>query len=103
MAKVYLNYSPISTNGINSLDTAINNINRVISYLQQNSIPSDFKKYSTLSNTISDLKKQRDSLVNLKNWLKDSNKNYDSFISKLQTQAYKLPSGLIKRRSSIIK
>lgn len=103
MAKVVLNYGPIETNCINSLETAISNLQSVVSYLQQNSIPTDFSRYSMLSNTLSDLKNQLDKLIYLKDWLIKSNRNYDSFISKLELQSSKLPVYQIKRRTSIIR
>ena len=78
-------------------------LNTVISYLQQNSIPNDFYRYNTLVNTISDLKKQRDKLVNFKNWIVNSNKDYDSLISKFELQSVKLPTGRIKQRTTVVR
>lgn len=103
MASVYLNYSSISSSVINSLSSAISYLDTVIGYLQRNSIPSDFARYSTLVNTISDLKKQRDKLSNFSDWLVNSNKNYDSFILNLEKQALKLPVCHIKKRTSIVR
>lgn len=103
MASVNLNYTTIGTNGIDALETVIDKLNSVISYLQKNSVPGDFYRYNTFVNTLSDLKKQRDKLVYLRDWLKDSNRNYDSFITKLEAQAIKLPTGLVKRRSKIVR
>ena len=103
MAKISLSYDAVSVNGLNSLDNAINYLNTVISYLQQNSIPNDFYSYNTLVNTISDLKKQRDKLVNFKNWIVNSNKDYDSLISKFELQSVKLPTGRIKQRTSVVR
>lgn len=102
MAKISLNYSPIESDAINALDSAISTLNTVIESLQQNSIPGDFYRRTTLANTISDLKAQRDSLTNLKDWLVNSNKNYDSFISRLELQAYKLPVYQVRRKSNYI-
>lgn len=102
MAKINLSYESISVNGINSLDSAINYLNTVINYLQQNSIPSDFYRYNTLINTISDLKKQRDKLTNFKSWVVNSNKDYDTLISSFDVQASKLPTGRIKKRTGIV-
>lgn len=103
MAKVSLSYDTISVNGLNSIDSAINYLNTVINYLQQNSIPNDFYRYNTLVNTISDLKKQRDRLVNFKNWVINSNKEYDTLISKFELQSVKLPTGRMKQRSTIVR
>ena len=83
-------------------DSAINYLNTVINYLQQNSIPSDFYRYNTLINTISDLKKQRDKLTNFKSWVVNSNKDYDTLISSFDAQASKLPTGRIKKRTGIV-
>ena len=102
MAKINLSYESISVNGINSLDSAIYYLNTVINYLQQNSIPSDFYRYNTLINTISDLKKQRDKLTNFKSWVVNSNKDYDTLISSFDVQASKLPTGRIKKRTGIV-
>ena len=103
MAKISLSYDAVSVNGLNSLDNAINYLNTVISYLQQNSIPSDFYRYNTLVNTISDLKKQRDKLVNFKSWIINSNKDYDSLISKLEIQTLKLPTGRLRKRTTVVR
>ena len=102
MARIQLDYDSISVNGINALDSAVNYLNTVINYLQQNSIPSDFYRYNTLINTISDLKKQRDKLINFKSWVVNSNKDYDSLISTFDAQASKLPTGRIKKRTGLV-
>lgn len=103
MARLSLNYDPISVNGINYLDNAINYLNTVINYLQQNTVPSDFYRYNTFMNTLSDLKKQRDKLLKFKNWLLGSNKDYDNLLSKLEVHASKLPVGRIKRRTTVVR
>ena len=103
MAKVSLSYDSISVNGLNALDSAINYLDSVINYLQQNSIPSDFYRYNTLINTIADLKKQRGKLVDFKSWIVNSNKEYDSLISKFEVQAAKLPVGRIKQRTTVVR
>ena len=87
MSKVELNYGPIENSCINSLDTVISYLDEVIRHLQQNSIPGDFNRRTTLSNTISDLKLQRKSLANIRSWLINSNNNYNSMIDKLNLQA----------------
>ena len=102
MAKVELDYGQISNSCITSIDNVIDSLNNAINYLQQNSIPSDFYRKNTLSNTISDLKSQRDNLVYVKNWLVNSNANYNSMIDKLNIQANKLPVYQVKRRTTIV-
>lgn len=102
MAKVELNYGPIENSCINSLDSVIGYLDEVIRHLQQNSIPGDFNRRTMLSNTITDLKSQRKSLINVKNWLMSSNSNYNSMIDKLNLQASRLPVYQVKRRTNKI-
>ena len=56
-----------------------------------------------LKKEIADLKKQRGRLVDLKNWIVNSNKEYDSLISKFEVQAAKLPVGRIKQRTTVVR
>lgn len=102
MSKVNLNYSNISINCINQLDSAINYLNDVIRYLQQHSVPYDFNRKSSYANSLSNIKKQRDELINIKEWIVSSNKNYDSMIEKLESQAIQLPTYKLKKRRTII-
>lgn len=102
MSKVNLNYGPIESSLLPSLDTVIDCLNQVINNLQRSSIPGDFYRKNTLYNTISDLKGQRDKLSNIRSWIVDSNRNYDSMIDKLGMQAYKLPVYTVERRKTII-
>ncbi len=101
MASVNLNYSAVD-NSLTSLDSAIASIDDTIEYLQRNSVPWDFYRRTTLLNIIAALKKDKETLTYVRNWLINSNKNYDSLIDKLDKQAYKLPAYQIKRRNNII-
>lgn len=102
MGKVNLDYSNIPANALNQLDNAINYLNDVIRYLQQNSIPNDFYRKNTFSTCLSSLKNQRDKLVDIKSWVVNSNKNYDSMIEKLEEQAFQLPTYKLKKRRTIV-
>ncbi len=102
MAKVELNYGPIENSCISSLESVISSLGEAISYLQQSFIPSDFYRRTTLSNTIEDLKVRKEQLSNIRNWLVNSNKNYNSMIDKLNIQANQLPVYQVKRRNTIV-
>lgn len=98
MSKVKLDFGQINNSCITNLDNAIDTLNSAISFLQQNLIPDDFYRKNTLSNIIADLKSKRDNLVYVKNWLINSNTNYNSMIDKLNIQANKLPVCRVKSR-----
>lgn len=102
MSKISLNYSVIETNCIPAIDNLVGYLDAAIGSLQQTSVPRDFYKRETLINTISHLKSYSSSLSKTKDWLKDSNKNYDSMIDKLESQARKLPTNHVERRKQVI-
>ena len=102
MADVKLDYSSVGPEAVTSISSLVSYFNKAINYLQQNSVPSDFSKKSTFSNVVSDLKKQCKELESVKDWLVNSNKNYDSLIDKLNQQALKLPVYQVKKRNKVI-
>lgn len=102
MSKISLNYGPIQSNCLPALDNAANYLSDAISALRQSSIPGDFYKKSTLQDTISNLNQHKSSIQNIKTWIYDSNKNYDSMIDKLENQANKLPVYTVGKRNQII-
>ncbi len=102
MSKINLNFGPIQSNCIPALDTAINYLNEAVGALQQTSIPGDFYKRNDLQNTIANLKSYSTTISNVKSWIGDSNKNYDSMIDKLENQANKLPVYMVDKRNQII-
>lgn len=102
MSKINLNYGPIQSNCLPALDNAATYLSEAVNALQQASIPGDFYKKSTLQNTISNLKDYKSTIQNVKGWIYDSNKNYDSMIDKLENQANKLPVYIVGKRNQII-
>lgn len=102
MSKVNLNFGPIETTCIPAIDNAMGHINEAVRALQQTSVPGDFYRRTELLNTIANLNSYVSSLNNVKGWLVESNKNYNSMIDKLETQANQLPVDQVKKRNSII-
>ena len=102
MARIFLDYHAIQSSCLNQLDNSINQLSHSISNLQRHSIPNDFDKRTILYRTIEDLKRQQSILSDVSNWLIRSNRNYDSLIDKLNSQASKLPVYTVKTRSKII-
>ena len=102
MSKVSLNYGPIESTAFPAIDNVVGYLDEATRALQQSSIPGDFYRKTTLTNTISNLKSYRSTLANTKTWLYDSNKNYDSMIDKLSSQAHQLPVYEVKKRNPIV-
>ena len=102
MADVKLDYSSVGSLTVTSISSLSASLNKTINYLEQNSVPSDFSRRNEFYNVISDLKRQVKKLDDIKDWLVNSNKNYDSLIDKLNQQAMKLPVYQVKPRSKVI-
>lgn len=102
MSKVNLNFGPIEVTCVPAIDTAMGHINEAVRVLQQTSVPGDFYRRTELINIMSNLNSYVSSLNNIKGWLVESNKNYNSMIDKLELQANQLPVDQVKRRNSII-
>lgn len=103
MTKVLIDYSSYQNNGSASMDEAIAILDDVLDYLQATSVPNDFNRRNTLVGVINNFKKYRNDLKYYKNWLADSNKNYNSMIDKLESQANKLPVYNIRTRNDIVR
>lgn len=99
MSKVKLDYKAID---IDAIENFISLLDDAVSFLGRNSVPNDFSMRNTIYNVVSDLRKQRTKLNEIRIWLINSNKNYDSLIDRLNSQALKLPSYQIKSRTKII-
>lgn len=102
MSKINLQYSTISTNCVDKIDSAIKSINSALTYLQAFDIPGDFYRRTQLINTISKLKNQYQKLVTIKTSIVNSNSDYNTVIDDLIDAANNLPVDKIKKRASII-
>lgn len=102
MSKVNINFGPIESIGIPAIDDVIGHVGEAVVALQQTAVPGDFYRRTTLLNTISSLQESVSSLSNLKTWLVESNKNYNSMIDKLELQANQMPIDQVKKRNTII-
>lgn len=102
MSKVYLNSTNLNSGFVIRINDSINAVNKALNYFNYFDIPYDFKKRSTLKSIESTLTSVKNELNYIKNWVVDSNSNYNTLINNLKNQANSLPSYQIKQRNNII-
>ncbi len=102
MARVELDSTGLKSGCIINLNDAINTVNKVLNYFDYFDIPYDFSRKNDLKNVESKLRNIKEDLDYVKNWIYNSNDNYNTLISNLKTQANKLPNYIVKQRNNII-
>ncbi len=102
MSKVYIDSPNLNSGCIIYLNDSISAVNKVLNYFDYFDIPYDFKKRSTLKDVESTLRSVKKELDYVKDWIVDSNSNYNTLINNLKSQASDLPSYQIKQRNNII-
>lgn len=102
MSKVDLDYTNLKTNCILNLSDTINLMNKVLNYFDNFDIPYDFSKKNDLKNVEIKLRNVKTELNKVKNWMVDSNNNYDILINNLKNQANRLPTYRVKQRNNIV-
>lgn len=95
MTKINIDISSVET--VNTmLDDVINIYNKVISVLNYTVVPYSFEKRYAYQNNYSNLKKDKDKLVELKDFVNKSLKDVNSIDEALSNQAKNLPMNQIK-------
>ncbi len=102
MAKVELDSIGLKSSCMINLNDAINTVNKVLNYFDYFDIPYDFSKKNDLRNVESKLRNIKKDLDYVKQWIWDSNDNYNTLINNLKTQSNKLPNYRVKQRDNII-
>ena len=102
MAKIHLNSSGVKSNCIIKINDTVDLINKTLNCFNNFDIPSDFSKKNTLRNVQSDLKKVKDNLNGVVNWLNSSLSDYNTLLNKLNDQSRSLPNYKVKSRNNIV-
>lgn len=99
MSKVYINIDDNST--ANYLSDALEVLNVVA--IKRLSVPSDFSKVSKLQNIKNDINSVNSELKEIKTWLNNSKKEYNTFNDNLESTVKSISKDLIKKNKSIVK
>ena len=95
MAKIDIDTTNIDS-VVNMLNDVIEVYNKSISVLDYTNLPYSFEKRYAYQNNYSSLKKDKEKLVELKNFVSDSIKEINSIDDALFNQAKNLPTNRIK-------
>ena len=102
MARVELDSTGLKSGCIIKLNDAIIAVNKTLNYFDYFDIPYDFSKRENLVNVEAKLRNIKKDLNYVKQWILDSNDNYNKLIDNLKSQANKLPNYRVKQRNNII-
>ncbi len=102
MAKVDIDSTNLKNGFIVYINDAIAEINKVLRYFDNFSVPYDFSRRGELNSveqTFRDIKKN---LEDVKNWVVDSNNDFNKVISAIKDYNEQLPQYTIRQRTTII-
>lgn len=102
MSKVDINYGNLKYSCVQNLDDAISNLNKVITNCNQIDIPRDFTQASTLREVMRDIINCKNRISDTKNWVINSNSDFDNLLQNLTYQANKISTCVIKRKNNSI-
>lgn len=102
MAKVDIDSTNLKNGFINYINDAISEVNKVIRYLDNISIPYDFSRRSELSGVESTFREIKSNLENVKSWVVESNDDFNKVISAIKDYNEQLPQYTIRQRTTII-
>lgn len=102
MAKVDIDSTNLKNGFINYINDAISEVNKILTYFDNFSVPYDFSRRSELNSveqSFRDIKKQ---LEDVKSWVVDSNNDFNKVISAIKDYNELLPQYTIRQRTTII-
>ena len=102
MAKVDIDSTNLKNGFINYINDAISEVNKILMYFDNFSVPYDFSRRSELNSveqSFRDIKKQ---LEDVKSWVVDSNNDFNKVISAIKDYNELLPQYTIRQRTTII-
>lgn len=102
MAKININSIELRENCIPQLKDTISSLKKAYDYFDYFDIPLDFSKRQKLKNVRLKIKNIINDLEYAKNWIVDSNNDYNGVIEKLNEKNSKLSTSTIKTRNNII-
>ena len=102
MAKVDIDSTNLKNGFINYINDAISEVNKVIRYLDNISIPYDFSRRSELLGVESTFREIKSNLENVKSWVVESNDDFNKVISAIKDYNEQLPQYTIRQRTTII-
>ena len=102
MAKVDIDSTNLTNGFIVYINDAISEINKVLRYFDNFSVPYDFSRRSELNSVENTFREIKSQLENIKSWVVDSNNDFNKVISAIKDYNEMLPQYTIRQRTTII-
>lgn len=103
MAKLLFKESPFTNIVIYGLDNCLNYLNDANQFIYSISIPRDFGKKSQLQDCLTEIRKIRKDISDLKTWGVDSCKKYNNALKDMNSLASLLPKLQLQVRNLVVR
>lgn len=101
MTKLLINYDALKNSCIQNLNNSISKLDEVINVFNNLSIPYNYGKRQSIFNIKSSVISKRNELVNIRNWIVNSNDDFNATISQLCSSTSKLSKLKFGKRKGI--
>lgn len=101
MARLLLNYDALRNPCVQNLNEAISKLDNAINIFNNLSIPFDYKKRQSINNIKSSIVRRRKELVNIRNWIIDSNNDFTTITNEFCGRADRLPRSKFGERKGL--
>ena len=91
MARLLLNYDAIRNSCVKNLNEAIAKLDSAVSIFNSLSIPYDYRKRQNIINIKNSIIKRRKELVDIRNWIMNSNNDFTTITNEFCGRADRLP------------
>ena len=102
MAKVDIDSTNLKNGFIVYINDAISEINKVLRYFDNFSVPYDFFRRGELMGVESSIRQVKSQLEGVKSWVVESNDDFNKVVSAIKDLNEQLPRYTIKQRNTII-
>ena len=102
MAKVDLDSTNLKNGFIMYINDAIADINKIINYFDNFSVPYDFSRRGELIGVESSIRQVKTQLESVKSWVVESNDDFNKVVSTIKDLNEQLSQYTIKQRTTII-
>lgn len=101
MSRLLLNYDALRNPCVQNLNEAISKLDSAISIFNSLSIPYDYKKRQSISNIKCFIKQRRKELINIRNWIINSNNDFTTITNEFCGRADRLPRSKFGERKGL--
>lgn len=101
MSKLLLNYDTLRSSCIQNLNKSISKLDSAINIFNSLNIPYDYKKKQSINNIKNSIIQRRKELINIRNWIINSNNDFTIISNEFCVRADRLPRSRFGERKGL--